>query len=496
MDTNPNPFGDKYVWDCLKPENSDRVNYLDNLVKPYLNEHEVVFNLDCGFSPLASIFLKHNNKFIGVDKSDEAIKYCKEIYKGGEFYVCDDSSLPLIGSIDVFLHLGITSGMDPWGLESRTEVQSGTNVIIRNLPRLIVLEAWMQDCRHYIEYKSFIEKMAIYDLRTEITYEIEIKRESINPSASDAAKRIACIFILRRDLCSLSDHNISKIFLILHPSSHAESIADLNLGFGFAYYAFARILRPKLVVVLGSMIGFSAVCFALGVKDNANSGRVILVDAGYSDSSDGKAKGMGGAGFWKNAEKHRSIFKTFGVDDTIEVKLMRTSEYAEIYEKLKMPPIDLLMIDADHSFEGFKFDFEKFGDFVRDDGLIIYHDALVEFGWQGYPFGIKKYVDEVIEKSDKYANLLLNIWPGLGILQKSIRKKEFMNSMDTLKQELNEKDQSISEIQQEIAEMKRSVIYQMTMKFHNGVIEQFLPQGTGRRKLFDQGLERIRVLVN
>lgn len=499
MDASSNPFGDKYAWDYLKPENSDRVAFLENLIKPYLNEHEVVLDLDCGFSPLAGLFLNHDNRFIGVDKSEDAIRYCRENYKGGEFYVSDDSCLPPIGPIDVLLHLGITPGTDPWGLESRTEVQTGINVIIRNLPRLVVLEAWMKDCSRYEEHKNFVKKMSGYDLKTEITYEIVLKHQSINPSASDAAKRIACIFTRERDFCSLSDRNISKIFSMLQPGSHAESIADLNLGFGFAYYAFARILRPKLVVALGSMIGFSQVCFALGIKDNANGGSLILVDAGYSDQIDGKAKGMGGIGFWKNAENYNALFKKFGVGNIIDVKLMRTAEFAEMYEKEQMPAIDLLMIDADHSFEGFKFDFEKFSSFVRDDGLILCHDVLVEYGWESYPFGIKKYFEEVVENGD-YEHLYIKIWPGLGIIRKSNKKQRYakglVQKIDRLEQELSEKNQSISALRQEICEMKRCVVWQIMMKFHNGFVERALPHGTGRRRIYDQVLENGRAMMN
>lgn len=228
-------------------------------------------------------------------------------------------------------------------------------------------------------------------------------------------------FTRDRTFFSLSEDEIAKIFAVLNPGCQAESVADLNLGFGFAYYTFARILRPKLVVVLGSMIGFSPVCFALGVKDNANDGHVVLVDAGYSDLTDGKAKGFGGIGFWKESSKYNALFKEFNVESIIDVKLMKTSEFIECYKKDMMPPIDLLMIDADHSFEGFKFDFETFRSFVRDDGLILCHDVIVEYGRWGYPCGVKKYFEDVVEKSSEYEYVTLNFGNGLGVIKKARR---------------------------------------------------------------------------
>jgi hypothetical protein len=37
---------------------------------------------------------------------------------------------------------------------------------------------------------------------------------------------------------------------------HHQRRADLNLGMGWLYYGFARLVRPKQVVVIGSWRGF------------------------------------------------------------------------------------------------------------------------------------------------------------------------------------------------------------------------------------------------
>jgi predicted O-methyltransferase YrrM len=39
-------------------------------------------------------------------------------------------------------------------------------------------------------------------------------------------------------------------------------------------------------------------------------------------------------------------------------------------------PVDLLMIDGDHTYDGVKQDFEDYAPFVRDGGLIVFHDIL------------------------------------------------------------------------------------------------------------------------
>lgn len=48
----------------------------------------------------------------------------------------------------------------------------------------------------------------------------------------------------------------------------------------------------------------------------------------------------------------------------------------------------------------------------------------------------------------------------------------------------------------EIEEMRRSVVWQLIMKFHNGFIEKALRQGTKRREYYNLGLKGCRIFVN
>ncbi len=45
---------------------------------------------------------------------------------------------------------------------------------------------------------------------------------------------------------------------------------------------------------------------------------------------------------------------------------------------------DLIFIDGDHTFEGVKHDFEKFLPFVKDKGIILFHDFHQEEGVTGF----------------------------------------------------------------------------------------------------------------
>jgi predicted O-methyltransferase YrrM len=72
--------------------------------------------------------------------------------------------------------------------------------------------------------------------------------------------------------------------------------------------------------------------------------------------------------------------------------------------------IDLLMIDADHSYEGGKLHWEMYSHFVRQGGFVAFHDVR-----NGWPVG--KFYDELCGRYPHYeftekANLF-----GIGVLQ-------------------------------------------------------------------------------
>src|SRR5262249_7351013 len=80
---------------------------------------------------------------------------------------------------------------------------------------------------------------------------------------------------------SFSTTLLKDIFEHAKPLGHREDPATLNLGFGFVYYGLVRALRPRHILVIGSGFGFSVVCLALGLKDNAR-GTLTFVDPSYS----------------------------------------------------------------------------------------------------------------------------------------------------------------------------------------------------------------------
>ena len=149
--------------------------------------------------------------------------------------------------------------------------------------------------------------------------------------------------------CSLDAGMLCDILAHAKPMGHHEEPATLNLGFGFLYYGLVRSIRPQHVVVIGSGYGFSVICLALGLKDNA-SGALTFVDPSYSLLRDGPAKTVGGANFWSDPERVRAHFARFGVDGLVTHRKLTSEEFFARYEELALPEIDLAFIDGNHSY--------------------------------------------------------------------------------------------------------------------------------------------------
>jgi len=58
-------------------------------------------------------------------------------------------------------------------------------------------------------------------------------------------------------------------------------------------------------------------------------------------------------------------------------------------------PLELLFVDGDHTYEGAKADFHRWGAFVRPGGHLLFHDAVDTGGYGNVYPGVARLVDEV-----------------------------------------------------------------------------------------------------
>src|ERR1043166_8301424 len=96
---------------------------------------------------------------------------------------------------------------------------------------------------------------------------------------------------------------ISKLFDYhdLTRMGHLQRVEDANLGLGWIYYALARVIRPKQVVVIGSYRGFVPLVLGRALADNLNGGEVVFIDPSFVDD------------FWKDEQAVREHFARFEV---------------------------------------------------------------------------------------------------------------------------------------------------------------------------------------
>lgn len=224
---------------------------------------------------------------------------------------------------------------------------------------------------------------------------------------------------------SLSNNLLKDILQFAKPFGHHEKTKDLNLGFGFIYYGVVRALRPKHVLVIGSGYGFSVVCLALGLKDNAR-GKLSFIDPAYSLLKDGPFSTIGGRGLWTDESSVKAHFGHFGVENIISHYKMRSDEFFPAYQNLNLPPIDLAFIDGSHAFNDVKYDFVKILEQSHKNTYIFLHDTNIYIRELVNHAGVKKWLKFVKRQEEHFEVINFPFSSGVAlvrVLDPSVWKK-------------------------------------------------------------------------
>jgi len=200
---------------------------------------------------------------------------------------------------------------------------------------------------------------------------------------------------------SLSNTLLKDILHFAKPFGHREDDSNLNLGFGFLYYALVRALRPKHILVIGSGYGFSVVCFALGLKDNG-AGTLTFVDPSYSLLKNGPLATIGGRGTWSDEDSVRKHFQRFAVQDIVRHYKMRNDEFFPAYDTFNLPPLNLAFIDGSHTFEDVKYDFTSVLARSRKNTYILLHDTNIYIRELLTHAGVKKWLKSVKKEKEYF----------------------------------------------------------------------------------------------
>ena len=139
----------------------------------------------------------------------------------------------------------------------------------------------------------------------------------------------------------------------------------------FAQWIVNKI-NPKVIVDLGVDYGYSTFSFAI-----PQIGHVYGIDSFEGDYN---------TGIRDTIEIANENKKSLELDNITFIKGY-FDEIAKVWDK----PIDILHIDGFHSYEAVKNDYETWSKFLNDDGVILFHDTIVE----DKSFGVKKFFEEI-----------------------------------------------------------------------------------------------------
>jgi len=194
---------------------------------------------------------------------------------------------------------------------------------------------------------------------------------------------------------------IDEILLKLHRETHLKVMNPIMLtGFlqGKLLQYFSEMLKPKLVLEIGTFTGYSAICLARGLQKGAKL---------HTIEKDPELETI-----------CRKYFKLSGVEDKIELHI---GDALELIPKLDQT-FDLVFIDCDK--EIYSEIYELVFDKVTKGGFIIADNVL----WHGKVIEEKEISDretkairrfnEIVTKDKRADNFLLPLRDGLMIIKK------------------------------------------------------------------------------
>jgi O-antigen biosynthesis protein len=225
----------------------------------------------------------------------------------------------------------------------------------------------------------------------EVRVEMSV-RENRNPRGYVAAKEEASQDEDARVLMNPLDHPIC-----LTMPKRLTPYSFWHEHIPFAMF-LVDILRPGIVVELGTQYGDSYCAFCQAVKELRLDTRCYAVDTWQGDLHVGA---YGPAVLADLRGHHDPLYGSFSS--------LIASPFEEVLPHFADGTIDILHIDGYHTYEAVKGDFESWQRKVSSRGVILLHDTNVRRG----DFGVRRFWDEI---QSKYAHFEFLHGSGLGIV--------------------------------------------------------------------------------
>jgi predicted O-methyltransferase YrrM len=177
--------------------------------------------------------------------------------------------------------------------------------------------------------------------------------------------------------------------------------------------ALVRQRRPRTVVEIGTFKG--GTLFALCQVADPEA-LIVSMDLP-------KGKGLFGGGYsWREGRRFRKFARPGQTLNTLRRDSQDAETVREVEQLLGDRPIEFLMIDGDHRYEGVKRDWEIWEPLVAPGGLIAFHDILehpeqplsqVDRFWAEIAPG-----QRTVEFTDPAENWGHGQWGGIGVVFK------------------------------------------------------------------------------
>ena len=206
------------------------------------------------------------------------------------------------------------------------------------------------------------------------------------------------------------------------PYRWTHGATDKHLGDGLLIYSFIQFMRAKTCVCLGSGGGF--------IPRIMTQARVDLYDAGifegdrdYNWGDIGQtivvdaANEIGGKVDWLGKDSfYRKNFYPRIINETTEEAFHNFF----VKEDIK---IDYLHIDAGHSYEDVKRDFEQYSKLISNNGFISIHDTDIKYA-QNYivskDISDQNHHDEFAEGPSKFIQEISDDWQRFDFFNESV----------------------------------------------------------------------------
>lgn len=166
------------------------------------------------------------------------------------------------------------------------------------------------------------------------------------------------------------------------------SAGSVSLGDIEVLVHFAKDL--DLVVELGTNIGTTSILLSAVAKRVCTTDVFEKIDL----IKDDEQRGIYAKAFANNKHYHHFIMKKL-VQFNVEVSQCLSTDFALAF----LPEtVDMVFIDADHSYNGVKTDFEAWFDKIKIGGYYAFHDCVESFP-------VFKYKKNVLEKDERIKNV-------------------------------------------------------------------------------------------